>query len=133
MPRDPIDDFLDGLKQAVTEFATDFAQDRIHGAQQPQPRARRVSAKPPKVKKPKTERPAKQEPQGPTLYDLLEVSPKASSETIEAAWKSLARRNHPDTNKSKQAEERMKKLNHAKDILLDATKRSMYDRGLLRP
>lgn len=131
VPRDPIDDFLDGLKQAVTEFATDFVQDRIHGALPPQPRARRVSAnKPPKVKKPKAERPAKREPQGSNLYDELEVSSRASAETIRAAYLSLSKRYHPDVAKFPNAAARMKLINAAWEVLGDKEKRKVYDAKL---
>lgn len=138
MPRDPIDDFLDGLKQAVTEFATDFVQDRIHGVQQPQPHARRVSAKPPKVKKPKAERPAKREraeQTEPTFYEILEVSLKASPETITAAFRSLAKRFHPDGKngaEAKRCEMRMILLNLAYETLADPKRRSEYDAKLKR-
>lgn len=125
MPRDLIDDFVDALKDA----ATIFVRERFRITPPREPRTRRKNIKPPKVKTPKTPKAAKREARGPTLYDVLEVSPKASRETIEAAYKSLARRFHPDTNRTKQAEERMKILNNAKDILLDPVKRRAYDRG----
>lgn len=64
------------------------------------------------------------------LYDILEVSKKASKEIIEKAYKTLAKKYHPDLqtpeNKSK-AEEMMKKINEAYDILSDEQKRKEYD------
>lgn len=67
------------------------------------------------------------------LYDILEVSQKASKEVIEKAYKTLAKKYHPDlqTDGSKQlAEEKMKKINDAYSVLMDDTKREEYDREL---
>ncbi len=49
-----------------------------------------------------------------TLYDILEVSRKASKEVIEKAYKTLAKKYHPDlqTAENKEyAEKRMKEIN----------------------
>lgn len=70
-----------------------------------------------------------------TLYDLLEVSPKASVEVIKNAYKALAKKTHPDRfaeNEKVYAEERMKKLNNAYEILCDPVKRKSYDAKLLQ-
>ncbi len=68
-----------------------------------------------------------------TLYEILEVSETASKEIIEKAYKVLAKKYHPDLqqqlDKSK-AEEMMKMLNEAYDILSDETKRKKYDEEL---
>jgi hypothetical protein len=64
-----------------------------------------------------------------TLYDILEVSPRASKETIDAAYKSLSKRFHPDNLKTGDAE-RMRQLNAAHSILGDAKKRKEYDKLL---
>lgn len=68
-----------------------------------------------------------------TLYDILEVSRKASKEIIEKAYKTLAKKYHPDVqsvaNKAS-AEEMMKKINHAYDVLSDDEKRREYDKQL---
>ena len=61
------------------------------------------------------------------LYELLEVSPTASTQTIEAAWRSLMKRNHPDL-RGEDAEERARRLNVAHDWLTDADRRARYDR-----
>ncbi len=63
----------------------------------------------------------------PTHYDTLQVSPLASTEVIEAAWKSLMKKAHPDVGGS---EGRAKRLNQAKDVLTDPAKRREYDRSL---
>lgn len=67
------------------------------------------------------------EPQLPDLYGDLEVSPAASQETIEAAYKSLCKRFHPDVNRSKEAEERIKKITAAYRVLGKAETRRQYD------
>ena len=64
------------------------------------------------------------------LYELLEVSEKASKEIIERAYKILAKRYHPDLQEEKdkkQAEEKMKQINEAYTILIDDEKRKAYD------
>lgn len=67
------------------------------------------------------------------LYDVLEVSRKASKEIIEKSYKTLAKRYHPDLqsveNKS-HAEEMMKKINEAYETLSNDEKRREYDRKL---
>lgn len=68
-----------------------------------------------------------------TLYDILEVSRKASKEIIEKAYKTLAKKYHPDVQSAEDkanAEEMMKKINHAYDVLSDDERRREYDRGL---
>lgn len=67
------------------------------------------------------------------LYDILEVSRKASKEVIDKAYKTLAKKYHPDlqTPENKQmAEEKMKKINEAYSILSDDVKRANYDKEL---
>ena len=68
-----------------------------------------------------------------TLYDILEVSRKASKEVIEKAYKTLAKKYHPDlqTAENKEiAEKRMKEINEAYDVLSDEQKRKEYDEKL---
>ena len=65
-----------------------------------------------------------------TLYDILEVSRKASKEVIEKAYKTLAKKYHPDlqTAENKEyAQKRMKEINEAYDILSNEEKRKEYD------
>ena len=66
-------------------------------------------------------------------YDWLEVSPKASAEVIEKAYKALVLKYHPDVYKGdfREAEEIIKKVNEAYEVLSDNTKRVEYD-GLLK-
>ena len=64
-----------------------------------------------------------------TLYDILEVSEKASKEVIDKAYKVLAKKYHPDLqaeeNKSK-AEAKMKEINEAYNVLSDDASRIYY-------
>lgn len=68
-------------------------------------------------------------------YEILEISPKASKEIIDKAYKTLAKRYHPDANsvENKQwAEEKFKKINEAYEIISNKEKREEYDRELER-
>jgi DnaJ-domain-containing protein 1 len=65
-----------------------------------------------------------------TLYDVLEVSPRASKETIDAAFRALSKRFHPD--KPTGDAEKMKRLSVAHHILSNPQRRAEYDR-LNRP
>jgi hypothetical protein len=72
----------------------------------------------------------------PDYYAILEVSENASPEVITSAYRSLARKYHPDTNPSPAANTRMKSINVAYDVLSDRNKRAAYDRqraGALKP
>ena len=64
---------------------------------------------------------------------MLEVSEKASQEIIEKAYKTLAKKYHPDLQdetSKKKAEAMMKKINEAYAILGDVEKRKAYDAEL---
>jgi curved DNA-binding protein len=61
-------------------------------------------------------------------YDALGVSRNASSEEIQRAFRSLARRYHPDVNKDPSAEDRFKEINEAYRVLSDPDTRKRYDR-----
>ena len=61
------------------------------------------------------------------LYDILQVAPHAEPEVIEAAYKRLARKYHPDVNRAADASERMRALNQAYEILSNPTERARYD------
>jgi len=60
-------------------------------------------------------------------YETLGVSRDATSEQIQAAYRKLARKLHPDVNKSPDAEEKFKRLNEASEVLKDPEKRRRYD------
>jgi curved DNA-binding protein CbpA len=61
-------------------------------------------------------------------YRVLGVEPDAPTEAIQAAYRKLAKANHPDLNAgSARAAERMAQLNVAKSVLLDRQTREIYD------
>jgi len=60
-------------------------------------------------------------------YEILQVSPSAEIEVIEAAYRRLARKYHPDTNPSPDATSKMKDLNWAYEVLGDTVSRRRYD------
>ena len=60
-------------------------------------------------------------------YEVLGVSPKASDEDIELAWRQEVYKAHPDRNGSADAHERTKRLNMARDTLLDKNRRRKFD------
>lgn len=66
-------------------------------------------------------------------YEILEVDKNASQEVIEKAYKTLAKKYHPDLQTgSKQAEyaEKMKTINEAYEVLSDEIKREEYNTNL---
>jgi hypothetical protein len=63
-------------------------------------------------------------------YHLLGVEPDAPAETIQAAYRRLAKAFHPDLNSgSSVAAQRMARLNVAKSVLLDPQSRAIYDQA----
>ncbi len=60
-------------------------------------------------------------------YEVLQINRGAEQEVIEAAYKGLARKYHPDKNRSPKALDRMKEINLAYEILSDAEKRRNFD------
>jgi molecular chaperone DnaJ len=61
-------------------------------------------------------------------YAIFGVSEKASYKEIRHAYRRLARKYHPDRNSSAFAEEMIKKINAAFEVLSDEAKRKQYDR-----
>lgn len=62
------------------------------------------------------------------LYDVLEISPKASEEVIKSAYRTLAKKYHPDLGISI-LDEKMTELNYAYEILINPEKRREYDQA----
>lgn len=66
-------------------------------------------------------------------YEILEVDKNASNEIIEKAYKTLAKKYHPDLQSGeikKKYEEKMKRINEAYSILSDENQKSIYDEQL---
>lgn len=60
-------------------------------------------------------------------YETLGVKRDASEAEIKSAYRKLARKYHPDVNKTKEAEEKFKDINEAYEVLSDKNKRQRYD------
>ena len=71
----------------------------------------------------------------PDYYGILQVHHKAEKEVIDAAYRQLAAKYHPDVSKAPDAMERMKQINAAYEMLSDPVKRVAYDaaRGMVPP
>jgi molecular chaperone DnaJ len=62
-------------------------------------------------------------------YETLGVSRDASADDIKRAYRSLARKHHPDVASDKaRAEHQFKEINEAYEVLSDPQKRAQYDR-----
>lgn len=60
-------------------------------------------------------------------YEVLGVNRNASAEELKSAFRTLARKYHPDINKEPDAEEKFKEINEAYAVLSDTDKRRAYD------
>ena len=60
-------------------------------------------------------------------YASLGVAKDASPGDIQKAYRKLARRFHPDVNKTPEAETKFKEINEAHEVLKDEEKRAKYD------
>jgi curved DNA-binding protein CbpA len=64
----------------------------------------------------------------PDLYKLLQVDSEADPEVIQAAYRRLAQKFHPDLATGPEAAERMVAINGAWEVLGDPDRRADYDR-----
>jgi len=63
-------------------------------------------------------------------YEVLGVPRGASAAAIKSAYRKLAKKHHPDSNKNDpKAAERLSELNSANEIIGDEDKRKAFDRG----
>lgn len=60
-------------------------------------------------------------------YEILGVKREATEAEIKSAFRKLARKYHPDVNKTKEAENKFKEINEAYEVLGDKEKRKRYD------
>jgi curved DNA-binding protein len=62
------------------------------------------------------------------IIRVLGVTPKATDEEIKKAFRTLARKYHPDVAKDKKsAEEKFKEINEANEVLSDPESRRKFD------
>src|SRR3954464_14715133 len=60
-------------------------------------------------------------------YDVLGVGRSASADEIRKAYRTLARKLHPDVNKAADASTRFTEVQEAYDVLSDESKKKLYD------
>lgn len=63
-------------------------------------------------------------------YNILGVSPTASTDDIKKAYRALAMRHHPDRNPNSNAEVRFNAIKKAYELLSDPKKRAEYNYSL---
>lgn len=66
-------------------------------------------------------------------YRILQIDPTAEQEVVQAAYRRLVQKYHPDVNGSADATARMQEINEAYEVLGDPDSRAEYDKFLARP
>lgn len=67
-----------------------------------------------------------------THYHILQIQPDADPEVVDAAYRKLCKKHHPDVNPGHESEERIRQLNAAYHVLGDPAMRRVYDEQLVR-
>jgi curved DNA-binding protein CbpA len=65
----------------------------------------------------------------PDPYKILQVDPEAEDEVIQAAYRRLAQKYHPDLSTGQAATDRMVAINAAWELIGDPKRRASYDRA----
>ena len=65
-------------------------------------------------------------------HEILEVDKNASEEVIEKAYKTLAKKYHPDLQNNSDCQDKMRQINEAYEILSNDFKRREYDEKIKR-
>ena len=68
----------------------------------------------------------------PDPYKVLQVDPEAEDEVIEAAYRRLAKKYHPDVAPGPDAQDRMVRINQAWEMLREPSRRAAVDRARAR-
>ena len=69
-------------------------------------------------------------PDSKTAYQVLQLDTSAEQEVVQAAFKRLAFKYHPDRSTDPSAAERMRELIAAHDLLTDPVRKAQYDKSL---
>lgn len=64
-------------------------------------------------------------------YDVLGINSNASVDEIKSAFRKRAQETHPDKPENENKEEELKKVIEAYGVLIDPTKRQLYDSSLV--
>lgn len=65
-------------------------------------------------------------------YEILNINRKSTRDEIRNSFRKLAKKYHPDTNKTPEAESMFKDINEAYDVLTNDEKRRKYDRQVAK-